>query len=538
MTLGISTKVLRDYPLQEAIEIAREYGYGEMEFWIDDLQSADLSTEEIIARTDAYGIGRSVHLKTEDLNLASFNEPIRQESVRQQMEGIRLAARLGARTATLHPGRKTAKTHTVEAAWELQLRSIGELAVCAEECGVTLCVEAMERLAGEFVLTPENLQKVCGIGSKALAVTLDLSHLHTVGDVCGLLERARGLPVRNVHISQSKGTKPHLNVFDPEGEIDFRRALPALEAVYDGPLILEGYAAGRGKEIAERSMAWYRGLNCAAEPEASPRGGCSMATIRGIPVMESVEIAVRSGCSGIEIQTDYLPEAAEERECVFAVAREQGLWVTLHGPSSDINLSSLNRGIREESLRQIQEAIAIASRYGVKTLTIHPGKLSSVRENTEEKWRVLLAAVKEAANYAKSLRVHLGIENMEKRKKELVFSVEDLNRFAPIAAENPYFGVTLDFCHFATNGILAPELEQLQLPVKNVHISQCIGEKPHFALNAEGTVSMADVKRRLQTAGYEGPVVMEIKSVYDYRVYEASRIAWTAAGTKGEPNDE
>ena len=117
MTLGISTKVLRDYSLGEAIEIVHEYGYQEMEFRVDDLLGADLSVEEIIRLTDAYGIGRSVHLLTEDLNLASLNEPIRQESVRQEMEGLKLAARLGARTATLHPGRKTAKTGKLEEAW-------------------------------------------------------------------------------------------------------------------------------------------------------------------------------------------------------------------------------------------------------------------------------------------------------------------------------------------------------------------------------------------------------------------------------------
>ena len=127
MVLGISTKVLRGHSLRESIEIAREFGYSEIEFWVDDLETAEISIEEIIALTDACGIGRSVHLKTEDLNIAPFNEAIRAESVRQQKEGLHLAARLGARTATLHPGRKTAKTHTVEAAWELQLRSIAGL---------------------------------------------------------------------------------------------------------------------------------------------------------------------------------------------------------------------------------------------------------------------------------------------------------------------------------------------------------------------------------------------------------------------------
>lgn len=259
MTLGISTKVLRDYPLSEAIAIARDFGYQEMEFWVDDLMTADISMAEIIHLTDDAGIGRSVHLLTEDLNIASFNEPIRRESVRQEMEGLELAARLGARTATLHPGRKTAKTRTAEEAWTQQLRSIDELAQCAEDCGAKLCVEAMERLGGEFILDGNDLDRIQrSLSRPELAFTLDISHLHTVGDVCVQLDLAKHLPIGNIHISQSKGTKPHLTLFDPAGEIDYRAALRKLCEFYDGALIIEGYVAGQGREIAEKSMRWYQ----------------------------------------------------------------------------------------------------------------------------------------------------------------------------------------------------------------------------------------------------------------------------------------
>lgn len=331
MRLGISTKVLRDFSLREAIEVAHEFGYQEIEFWVDDLLTTDISVEEVIHLTDTYGIGRSVHLLTEDLNLASFNESIRQESVRQEMEGLRLAARLGARTATLHPGRKTAKTRKTEEAWHQQLLSIDALAQCAEDCGVTLCVEAMERLGGEFVLTGTDLDYIhTALGRKELAYTLDIAHLHTVGDVCEQLELARHLPVKNVHISQSKGTKPHLTLFDPEGEIDFRQALEKLGEFYDGALIIEGYVAGKGREIAEKSMKWYRRITANQEEKISQEGVISMATIRGFSVKDSIDVAVKSGCSGIEIQTDYLPEAESERAEVFAYARQQGLYVSLH----------------------------------------------------------------------------------------------------------------------------------------------------------------------------------------------------------------
>lgn len=389
---------------------------------------------------------------------------------------------------------------------------------------MTLCVEAMERLGGEFVLTGCDLDYIHKtLARKELAYTLDIAHLHTVGDVCEQLELARHLPVKNIHISQSKGTKPHLTLFDTEGEIDFHKALEKLGEFYDGALIIEGYAAGKGREIAEKSMEWYRQITAKREERISQEGVISMATIRGFSVKDSIDVAVKSGCSGIEIQTDYLPEAESERAEVFAYARQQGLYVSLHGPSSDINISSLNRGVRRESVRQIKDAIRIAKRYDVEKLTIHPGLLSSARENVEEKWQVMLESVREIADYAQRMQVHVGVENMEKRKKELVYTIADLNRFAEIAAGNPYFGVTLDFSHFATNGIFAPELDQLRLPVKNVHISQCIDGKPHYALDKEGQIDFDNILAMLCAVGYTGSITMEIKSVYDYPVYSASR---------------
>lgn len=249
----------------------------------------------------------------------------------------------------------------------------------------------------------------------------------------------------------------------------------------------------------------------------------SMATIRGFSVKDSIDVAVKSGCGGIEIQTDYLPEDPEQLDEVFEYARQQGLYVSLHGPSGDINITSVNKGIRRESVRQIKDAIAIAKWYGIEKLTMHPGLLSSARENTEEKWRVMLESVREIAEYAAQMQIHVGIENMEKRKKELVYTVEDLNRFADVTQDNPWFGVTLDFCHFATNGIFAPELAQLKLPVKNVHLSQCIGGKPHYALDREGEIDFGKVLQMVDSISYTGSITMEIKSVFDWQVYQTSK---------------
>lgn len=258
---GISSKVLRDYTLKEAISIAEKCGYDVMEIWIDDLIMSGLSTNEVISLTDYYGLKRSVHLRTDDLNIASFNDGIRVESVKQAKEGILLASQIKASEVTLHPGRKTSKTNSLEEAWILQLRSVRELAHTAENCSITLCIEGMERINGEFVLTINDLKYVLEqCQSEALGITIDISHLHTVGDACMFLKEAEKLPVRNVHISQSSQEAYHLPVFDSKGEIDYVKAFEILSGYYRGSVIVEGYVPEMGRELARESIRWYKNI--------------------------------------------------------------------------------------------------------------------------------------------------------------------------------------------------------------------------------------------------------------------------------------
>ena len=254
------------------------------------------------------------------------------------------------------------------------------------------------------------------------------------------------------------------------------------------------------------------------------RNKVAMSTIRGLSVIESIDIVVKSNCCGIEIQTDYLPEDEKEIDKIFKYAKEKELIVSIHAPSGDINISALNKGIRKESINQIKIAIDLANKYNSRVVTFHPGSLSSKRENQEEKWKVLLESVAEIAEYAKSKKVHIGIENMERRSKEIVFTIDDLNRFEEIGVDNEYFGVTLDFSHFATNEIFLPKLDKLRLPIKNVHMSQCVAGKPHYQMDdLEGQVRLNEVLKELEKANYQSMIVMEIKGKLDWTVFESSQ---------------
>ena len=251
----------------------------------------------------------------------------------------------------------------------------------------------------------------------------------------------------------------------------------------------------------------------------------SISTLRGFSVKESVKFALDCGFDGLEIQVDYLCDDKKAQEEEIKCAINNRLDVSLHAPCGDINISALNKGIRNESIAQIKRAIDLACKFNLRVVTFHPGRLSSARENLSDKWSVMLDSVSEIAEYAKNKKVYIAIENMELRKKELVFTIDDLNRFEEIARNNEFFGVTLDFSHFATNKIFPENLTGLKLPVYNVHLSQSIDLNPHYPLYENGDVDIGEVLKILQKYNYNSTVVMELKSVFDKEIYIKSKKA-------------
>ena len=128
----------------------------------------------------------------------------------------------------------------------------------------------------------------------------------------------------------------------------------------------------------------------------------------------------------------------------------------------------------------------------------------------------MIQAVSAISRYALKRDVFVGLENMEARKKELVLTVEDLDRFACL--QNPRFGVTVDLSHFATNGITDPL--KPRLPIHNIHISQCRDGKPHFPMQDGGTVLTGALEQWLEN--YDGCIVLELKSIRDPEIYRKS----------------
>lgn len=218
----------------------------------------------------------------------------------------------------------------------------------------------------------------------------------------------------------------------------------------------------------------------------------------------------RSGISYMEPAMSKLPEDEGELDSVITYALSQGLTLNLHAPYGINNIASSDSIRRTSSIANVKRTIDIAAKYNLGTVTFHPGRLSDDADSLEETWARMMDAVSDIAQYAKEKKIFVGIENMERRPYELVYTIADLNRFAPLAENNPYFGVTIDFAHYASHGIGLPDLCALKLPIYDVHLSQIVDGKMHAELSKEGgTPDICAVCRLLAAYGYDGVVVLE-----------------------------
>ena len=237
----------------------------------------------------------------------------------------------------------------------------------------------------------------------------------------------------------------------------------------------------------------------------------------GYRVLDGSELAwidksANEGFRYMELATSALPSDSGRRDAVIRYAKECGFTASIHAPYGTTNITSSDPLLRAESLGRVRDAIILAARHELSTVTVHPGRLSSPEESPADNIALMLDTVAELAELARSLGVRLGLENMELRKNELIRSVDELNVFAPIAKENPYLGVTIDFVHYSTLGLGMPDLSALKLPIYDVHLSQNVDGVTHLSLTKpNGIVDLTAVFRSLTESGYDGLTVLEIR---------------------------
>ena len=244
-----SAKVWDDISWVYGIE---EAGYPGWEIVADgnyrlDNPSCFSKIEEVITSTS---LGISVHAPYGDLNLATLNDPIWRESIRQICTCIKHASALTDRV-TIHPGYLSPVGKLMpQKVWDLQKEALRQIGKCAQEYSVLACLENMIGVREFLCRSPEELIGMTE-GIEGIGMTFDFGHANTVGELGNFLNHIS--QANHIHIHDNNGlSDEHLAL--GEGNIPWITAGKTIAKDYQGIVVIEGKSISEAK----KSLAVFR----------------------------------------------------------------------------------------------------------------------------------------------------------------------------------------------------------------------------------------------------------------------------------------
>lgn len=233
--------------------------------------------------------------------------------------------------------------------------------------------------------------------------------------------------------------------------------------------------------------------------------GLSSNHFRSSLVAHAIDAASRLEYAAIEVWIEHLWETGEDCGTVRRLAEARNLSLSVHGPICEVNVTSRNAGIREESRRQYHRAIETSARLGAEVLVLHPGAISPGDTPSDSYWDALVECFAGISETADRHGIKIGIEHMETKPSERVVHPADVLHLVR-SIGRPTLGLTLDIAHLLFSGQTA-DIPSLKPNLLNVHISGSTKTHPHVPLR-EAIYDLRPPLHSLATV-YQGIVVIE-----------------------------
>jgi sugar phosphate isomerase/epimerase len=227
---GVSSSMLLQRPLLDALHFARHAGLNGFEVWADHPHAHPDETPADVRATLRRELAEfarvSVHGPLGNASLASINPGIWSESVRQYLAAVELAHDIGAAVLVVHPGDLRDPRFFVDFT-RLAEEALGRLARRAEELGVVLAVENCGPYHAGVDRTAADLRSlITRTGSSHVRACLDIGHAAVNRNAAELVELL-GTDIVHLHVHDNHGQRDeHLPV--GRGTIDFSPLVPIL----------------------------------------------------------------------------------------------------------------------------------------------------------------------------------------------------------------------------------------------------------------------------------------------------------------------
>ena len=178
----------------------------------------------------------------------------------------------------------------------------------------------------------------------------------------------------------------------------------------------------------------------------------------------------------------------------------------LHAPMSDVNVASVNPQIRAASVQELERALKLSSKIGVKTVTVHPGYFGPLTFG-DNKTVVRMSAtyLKPVVQTARDLGMDIVVENMPNINVAICTTAAETWALADMLG----VGTCFDIGHANTTGQMTEFLSKPGI-VHNIHAHDNIGKFDEHRTIGDGNI---DFKRFAAAfKGYKHNIIIEAQT--------------------------
>lgn len=230
------------------------------------------------------------------------------------------------------------------------------------------------------------------------------------------------------------------------------------------------------------------------------------------PVSTGIRRIADVGFDTVEIWIEHVDRFSDVEEYgrVAKALADTGLAASVHGPILDLNITSPNEGIRQESLRQQVRAMRLAREMGAELLVLHPGRITTKWDDMDEHRTLQRRSLEFLLEEAARLGLLIGLENMEVRSP--LHTVKTARQMQEVIADLPerFLGVTLDIAHLGDQQACIDFIRALAPRIRHVHISDARNEgEPHVPFGT-GVLDLPGIVQELRAHDYDGMLSLEV----------------------------
>ena len=236
MKVAASTLAYLNHPLTLALKRICGFGFEGVEIYFEGMHS--LPGKELLDNLSIYDFELFLHAPFSDLNLASFNQTVLEESKKQVKRSLEIGAEIEAQLATVHFGRYSPLGLSYpETAVERNLKSVREIASFSESLGIKVAFENAPEGFGAMLGPLDLIEKLTT--EEDIKITLDVGHANTWGiSVEEFISRLNS-SIAHAHLHDNTGDSD-LHMALGEGGIDYKKVLKAFRKIkYKNALCLE-----------------------------------------------------------------------------------------------------------------------------------------------------------------------------------------------------------------------------------------------------------------------------------------------------------